>query len=125
MRDGQGAGGRARQDIWWTQDRLPGPHSGEGLFSPVPSTQTRAPMAPSSGECPVLLTTQEREGDVSREQTHHRGPQHTHTPTVWAAENWRQSAGASDGHTERQTDRREDSSGKGRQRRPLPAVLRW
>lgn len=59
MRDGQGAGGRARQDIWvpslsdlcprvfldslGTQDRLPGPHSGEGLFSPVPSTQTRAP----------------------------------------------------------------------------------
>ena len=52
--------------------------------------------APSSGECPVLLTPQEREGDVSREQTHPRGPKHTHTPTVWAAENRRQSAGASD-----------------------------
>lgn len=50
---------------------------------------------------------------------------HIHTPMVWAAENWRQSAGASDGHTEGQTDRWEDRDGKQRQRSPLPAGLRW
>lgn len=103
MRDGQGAGNRTRQDIWvpshsdlcprvcldslGTQYRLPGPHSREGLFSAVPLTQTRAPTAPSSGECPVLLTLQEREPEVSREQSHPCRSHHVHTPTVWAAEN--------------------------------------
>ena len=89
MRDGQGAGGRARRDIWapshsdlcprvcldsqGTQAHLPSLHARQGLFSPVSWTQTRAPAGPSSGQCLVPLTLQEREP----------GQQEVNPPPMW------------------------------------------